>query len=234
MHPYKVTVVQELLPLDFGNRVRYCRWFNENLNNNDVLDLTYFTDEAWFHLTGYVNSQNYRTWATENPHTYIETSLHPLKIGVWVAISRRRIIGPIFFRETINAQRYQTLILEHFLEQVHDDELQHGYFQQDGATAHTARASLEFLREFYDDRLVSQGLWPARSPDLTPCDYFLFGHIKNNVFKNRLHTIDELQEAIEREIRNVTVDQLQNVFENMKRRVHVCLEAQGNHFEHLL
>lgn len=67
-----------------------------------MLDLTYFTDEAWFHLSGYINSQNYRTWATENPHTYVETSLHPLKIGVWVAISRRRIIDPIFFDETIN------------------------------------------------------------------------------------------------------------------------------------
>jgi hypothetical protein len=60
-------------------------------------------DEAWFQLSGYVNSQNYRTWATENPHVFLESSLHPIKIGVWVAISRRRIIGPIFFNETITA-----------------------------------------------------------------------------------------------------------------------------------
>ncbi|CAH1366225.1 unnamed protein product, partial [Tenebrio molitor] len=48
-------------------RLRYCHWFNENLNNDNILDLTFFTGEAWFHLSGYVNSQNYRTWATENP-----------------------------------------------------------------------------------------------------------------------------------------------------------------------
>jgi hypothetical protein len=55
--------------------------------------------EAWFHLSGYIHSQNYRTWATENPPNFVESSLHPQKIGVRVAMSRRRIIGPIFFNE---------------------------------------------------------------------------------------------------------------------------------------
>ncbi|RZC39872.1 hypothetical protein BDFB_015338, partial [Asbolus verrucosus] len=40
-----------------------------------------------------------RMWSTENPHYFEETPLHPQKIGVWFAISRRRLIGPIFFEE---------------------------------------------------------------------------------------------------------------------------------------
>jgi len=55
-----------------------------------------FTDEAWFHLSGYVNSQNTRIWAAENPHTVHEGPLHSQNIGVWCDVSRRRIIGPIF------------------------------------------------------------------------------------------------------------------------------------------
>lgn len=199
-----------------------------------MLDKTFFTDEAWFHLSGYVNSQNYRTWGAENPHVFIETDLHPIKVGVWVGISRRRIIGPIFFNETINAERYRTLILDEFLNQVHDDEQIMGYFQQDGATPHTALVTINYLREFYDNRLISTGLWPPRSPDLTPCDFYLFGHLKNKVFKNRLHNINQLQEAIEEEIRNITPEQLQRVFENKKRRVNICLENEGHHFQHLL
>ena len=70
----------------------------------------FFTDEAWFHLSGYVNSQNYQTWRTENPHNYTETPLHPRKIGVWCAVSRRWIIGPLFFEASINAEAYQELI----------------------------------------------------------------------------------------------------------------------------
>jgi len=58
----------------------------------------FFTDEAWFHLSRYVNSQNTRIWAAENHHTMHEEPLHSQKIRVWCGVSRRRIIGPIFFR----------------------------------------------------------------------------------------------------------------------------------------
>jgi len=59
----------------------------------------FFTDEAWFHLSRYVNSQNTRIWEAENPHTVHEEPLHSQKIGVWCGVSRRRIIGPIFFEQ---------------------------------------------------------------------------------------------------------------------------------------
>jgi hypothetical protein len=126
-------VTQQLLPPDYEKRIQYCQWFNKNLNNDDVLDITFMSDETWFHLFGYIHSQNYRTWATKNPHNFVESNLHPQKIGVWVAMSRRRIIGPIFFNETITAERYRNQILEVFINQQHEDELQTGYFQQDGA-----------------------------------------------------------------------------------------------------
>lgn len=230
MYAYRVSVVQQLHQHDYELRLRYCRWFNDHLNNNDALDLTFFTDEAWIHLSGYVNSQNYRTWATENPHNYVETSLHPLKVGIWVAMSRRRIIGPIFFYETVNGRRYRTDILSPFMEQLHDDELELGNFQQDGAPAHIAGETLRFLGEFYDNRIISRGLWPPRSPDLTPLDYYFFGKLKNNIFKSRMHDLNELQEAIVRETQRVTVVELQNVFENMKRRVNLCIENEGGAF----
>lgn len=98
LHAYKMTAVQELKPPDLPLRTLYCQWFMENLYNNpNLLALTFFTDEAWFHKTGYINSQNMRIWSSENPHAILETPLHPEKVGVWAAISARRIIGPIFF-----------------------------------------------------------------------------------------------------------------------------------------
>jgi hypothetical protein len=97
-YQYRMQVFHGLIPGDCAKRVNYCRWFKNLIHGNfGVLDQVFFTDKAWFHLSGYVNSQNYRTWRTENPHNYTETPLHPQKIGVWCAISRRRIIGPLFF-----------------------------------------------------------------------------------------------------------------------------------------
>jgi len=62
-------VFHELIPGDNAKRVNYCRCFKNLIRGNiGVLEQVFFTDEAWFHLSGYVNSQNYRTWRTENPH----------------------------------------------------------------------------------------------------------------------------------------------------------------------
>jgi hypothetical protein len=89
------------------NRLHYCRRFTHFIRGGiDVLDKVFYSDEAWFHLSGYVNSENSRIWSAENPNTFHETPLHSLNVRVWCAVSRRRIIGPIFFSETITAELY--------------------------------------------------------------------------------------------------------------------------------
>jgi hypothetical protein len=50
----------------------------------------------------------------------------------------RRIVGPIFFSKTLNSQRYCDTIVYPFIGQLKEDEIDKAYFQQDGATAHTA------------------------------------------------------------------------------------------------
>lgn len=238
LFPYKMQSYHEILPADFNRRVLYCQWFNEHIaNNNDLLDLTFFSDEAWFHLSGYVNSQTMRMWSSDNPHIFRETPLHPLKIGIWIGVSRRRLIGPIFFEQTVTAQRYREDIFNAFVNQLHDDELGQGFYQQDGATAHTTPATLNYLREFYDDRLISLRCipeYPPRSPDLTILDFFIFPHLKNRVFKNPIQTLPELRNRIAEECALITPPMLQNAFENMKRRVNLCLQENGGHFQQFL
>jgi hypothetical protein len=39
-----------------------------------------------------------RMWSSRNPHFFTEAPHYPQKIGVWAAISQRRIIGPYFFQ----------------------------------------------------------------------------------------------------------------------------------------
>jgi hypothetical protein len=56
----------------------------------------------------------------------------------------------------VNGERYRAEILTPFLNELHDDELIYGYFQQDGATAHTTGATINFLSNFYADRLISR------------------------------------------------------------------------------
>ena len=72
-------------------------------------------------------------------------------------------------------------------------------FQQDGATAHTSRRSLSLLREMFPGHVISlRGDigWPLRSPDLTPCDFFLWCYLKATVYEQRPITLEALKELL--------------------------------------
>jgi len=104
------------------------------------------TDEANFHLCGNVNSQNCHCWATENPCNIHQKRLHSEKVIVLCGVASFGVIDPYFFEDeagmavTVNSARY-TEMLHAFLElelQRFGAENQTLWFQQDGATAHTA------------------------------------------------------------------------------------------------
>jgi hypothetical protein len=73
-------------------------------------------------------------------------------------------------------------------------ELSTIWFQQNGATAHTARVSMEVIREMFPEQAISlhrELPWPAHSPDLSACDYFLWEYLKVKVYATRQQTIDD-------------------------------------------
>jgi len=148
-------------------------------------------------------------------------------------MSRRRIIGPIFFDATITTAAYME-IFNTFVNQLDDEKLAVGYFQQDGATFHTSHASMAEIQSFFGNRVISKGLRIPRSPDLTPPDYFLWGYLKGGVYQNKPRTIDALKANITEEIQAVTADVLARTFQNMARQVQSCLDANGGHFQHML
>jgi hypothetical protein len=86
---------------------------------------------------------------------------------------------------TVNSERYVAM-LRNFLqprmeEIVEEEELGDVWFQQYGAAAHTARNSMNVFGEMFPGRLVSLRRdvgWPTRSPDLSICDFFLWGYLK--------------------------------------------------------
>ena len=52
------------------------------------------------------------------------------------------------------------------------------WFQQDGATPHTAHETIKLIQECFGTRVISRNTphpWPANSPDLNPSDFFPVG-----------------------------------------------------------
>jgi hypothetical protein len=89
-----------------------------------------------------------------------------------------------FFNETVSCERYVQVILGQFFTGLTEEEKLCGSFQQDSAAAYTARMSLQALFDVFGDRIIRSGIWPARSPDLNPCNFFLKSCLKDKVYSN--------------------------------------------------
>jgi hypothetical protein len=94
---------------------------------------------------------------------------------------------------------------------------------------------MAYLVSVFPGRLISKTLWPPRSPDLSPPDFF-YGGISKILYIQIIHThtLQELQANIKRIVDRISTVTLQNVFANMICRVHLCEERNGGHFQHLL
>jgi hypothetical protein len=79
----------------------------------------------------------------------------------------------VFYNETIKCERHVQVILGQFFPELPEEERPYGWFQQDSATAHTI--SMQALYDVLGDRIISNGIWPASSHDLHPCDFFSSG-----------------------------------------------------------
>jgi hypothetical protein len=64
---------------EFNIAIFFRRFVREGIH---VLDSLFLSDEAWFHLSGYLNSKNTLLWSAENPSAMNKAPLHSLKIGV--------------------------------------------------------------------------------------------------------------------------------------------------------
>src|SRR5215469_12220597 len=96
------------------------------------------------------------------------------------------------------------------------------WFQQDGATAHTARASMTVVRQMFPQHVVSRfgdAPWPPRSPDLSACDFFLWGYLKSKVYVRKPRTVDDLKVSIREETATVPQEMLVNVMQNFEERL---------------
>lgn len=245
-YPYRLKEVQELLPRDPDQRFQFAANFLARVEANQRwLDRILWSDEAHFYLSGQVNRWNCRIWTPENPHAIVEKPLHDKKLTVWIGFTAEFLIGPYFFIDdetgqttTVNGDRYLEMLDNFVIYQLRErNVLDETVFQQDGAPPHFRRDVMEYLQDHFADRLISRGAehaWPPRSPDLNPCDYFLWGYLKNKVYHDRPGTLLELQRSIERQCREITVDDLQDAVYHILTRMQAIMDHDGHHIEQWL
>jgi hypothetical protein len=230
LRPYKIQHCQELKPPDYAKRLAFAEWFKSlppGTRNNMI-----FSDEAYFYLHLPVNKQNNREWAQCKPSEGSETPLQDQRVLVWCGISATRIYGPYFFDSTVKSSNYKEM-LENFFWPWHARIVGQSryYFQQDGAPPHVSHEVQNFLKDKFGDRFIDKTMWPPRSPDLNPCDFFLWGTLKGTVYDENTLTLDDLKANIAFQITQISQETLKKTFLNFEKRCDFLIQKKGGHIE---
>lgn len=239
-HPYRLSLTQELHGNDFRARVTFCEWAMRNFTL-ESLQSVMFSDESTFTNYGAVNRHNMHYWAADNPRWVRPVDRQRRwSINVWCGILGDEIIGPHYFPGTLTGELYRAFIADSLgglLEHVCLHTRVHMWMQHDGHPAHSARAVVEELNNRFAGRWLGRHgphSWPARSPDLTPVDFFLWGYLKDRVYVTEPTSPDDLKRRIEDACRSVTPAMLHLVRRSFRRRIALCIEEHGHTFEHLM
>ena len=230
LKPYKYQMCHKLKPTDYTKRLEFAHWWLSRPRKTPLFFIC--SDEAYFYLTESKNKQNNRMWCESRPQNWIEVPLQDEKIHVWCAISANRVFGPFYFEETVKKENYlemlQTFFWPKLLRTKHHEKY---YFQQDGAAAHTSNIVQAWGTSKFGRKFLNKQMWPPRSPDLNPCDYFLWGYLKSVVYNPLPKTIEDLKVNLEREIKNIDEKILKKLFFNLSKRCNLVIYAEGGHFE---
>lgn len=138
----------------------------------------------------------------------------------------------------MNGDRYLNFLeneIGGFLDDMVLEERQNVWFQHDGCPAHSTRN--EWLNRTFRNKWLGRNTdprWPPRSPDLTPLDYFLWGYLKQKIYKDRLfNNVDELDTSIRVNCRNIPANVLRSTLNEFYERTIRCIEREGGHTETL-
>ena len=187
MYPYRIQMRHALFPADLIRRRNFCNWFVER--GQDFMRYIVIGDEAAFHINGDVNTWNIRSYAAHGngPRNFVYDVPHSReKVTVWIGlVGNGVILGPHFYNGNVNGLNYLDMINTHVVPELHrifgrmaNGGIRRAWWFQDGAPAHRRIIVRDRLRHLFNNRVVGIGHaqeWPARSPDLTPMDFFSLG-----------------------------------------------------------
>lgn len=231
LKPYRLKLVHKLNEDDYDRRMEFCEVFLEfDAQDDSWKDKIFYTDEANFHLSGAVNRHNCVFWESQNRHRKAEVDgIGTQKVMVWAGISSGHRVGPYFFDGSVNAERYLLMLTELIPSMEEWDDFNDVIFQHDGAQAHFARTVRDFLDDKFETWIGRRGTieWPARSPDLTPPDFFLWGYLKDKVYGRAPKTIPELKRAITEEFHDIPQELITRACQSVKERCQLCIRIEG-------
>jgi hypothetical protein len=98
---------------------------------------------------------------------------------------------PIFFQITVDSKVYKGIITQ--LMSILEENECHCWLQKMASHAILLAKAMDFLKDYFDNHLISKGLCSSRTSDLPPTDFFFWSHLKGQVYSTNPYTLEELK-----------------------------------------
>ena len=246
LHPYKLLRLQKVTPHHAFLRLKMGRILARK--TKAWFATLCVSDEAWFTLGGYVyNRKNTVIYSPVGEGTpdqwFSEASQAQEKVMVFCLLhGSGKKFGPFFHAadENINQHSYRDLLQRRVFPQMKQKLGQQLFdqtvWQQDGAKPHQANMVMDWLDTIFGERMLAirsrrGDSWAPSSPDLNPLDFFLWGYLKEKVYKPLPSNMMELKARIRRELRNLPDLLVSKAVFSMKRRATRVMGESGGAFE---
>lgn len=239
LRPYHPRLINSLMEDDPDRRLQFAEMWLAKLEAEPELEQNVlWTDEAKFHLSGSVNRHNCVYWRHDNPNVVLPYDDKSPGVMVWGGVTFDGLIGPFFFDGNVTGETYLELIKDTVYPLLQQKEnFNYLWWQQDGAPPHFALIVRAWLDQAFPQRWIGRRVpleWPARSPDLTPPDFFLWGYLKDKVYAHRMETLEDLKDAITEEFQAVPNVFCQKACENVSLRLQACIDNDGMPVDHYM
>ena len=152
----------------------------------------------------------------------------------------RGLLDHMFFQDangdaiTVNGNRYRQITQAYLLPDIGgENNTEITFFQQNGATAHTAKETMQMLKAIFPNRLIYLFLG---TPDLNlnAPNFFLWRYLKEKVCIEMPDTLQQLKRNIIQEINSISQETLMKVMNSTVEKARQCLTNNGGHLKDIV
>lgn len=217
-------------------RVNICADVLERIENDPTyLERVVTCDETWIFQYDPETKRQSLHWKSPNSPRAKKARMSKSKFKAMVIVFFD-IRGVIYINwvpegQTVN-QHYYLEVLKTLRERIRKKRpdlwrRKSWILHQDNAPAHTASRIKEFLAKNSTSVLEH----PPYSPDLAPCDFYLFPKIKSKLKGTRFASVDAVKEESSQLLNSLSSDDLQHCFTQWKLRMERCRDRGGEYIE---